>query len=263
MKSEKFKCNPEGYQKYLHHLREEGENDIFWRYFDGGKNKSDVFDRGEYNFNQHILPFIAKYVFDRECSLEIGYGSGAQLAQVSKYFNWSIGLDVHLEHDYVKDELTRMGIGNVELLVGDGSRIPNRADLMEDERVDFIHSWVTFMHLGKIRVFDHYLGEMYRVLKPEGVACIYFARAHINREVEATMINYMQDCKTEKERNITFIEGREDTKLNVCNLRVSLWYAVQLCEDRGFEVLEKTCSKKIVGQKTLVGGQHGLVIRKT
>ena len=133
---------------------------------------------------------------------------------------------------------------------------------MEDDSVDFVHSWVTFMHVGKARVFDHYLGEIHRVLAEYGIACIYFARAHINRAVPATVKNWKLDCQEEENQNITFIEGGADTKINVCNLRVSLWYATQLCEDRGFEVLEKMCSKKIIGQQTFVGGQHGLVIRK-
>ena len=67
--------------------------------------------------------------------------------------------------------LDASGIHNYELLVTDGRSIP-----LERETIDFVYSFIVFMHFGERSVFEHYMSEIGRVLRPGGVAQIYFGR---------------------------------------------------------------------------------------
>lgn len=119
--------------------------------------------RGYWDFAVHILtPKVIAEIGDPEnkTALEIGYGGGRILRAAASFFGKAIGVDIHD---------SQPNIPGVTLLTGDGKTLP-----VETETVDFVYSFIVFLHLQSFEAFVSYLNETYRVLKPGGIAQIYF-----------------------------------------------------------------------------------------
>lgn len=119
--------------------------------------------RGFWDFAVHILtPKVIAEISDPEnkTALEIGYGGGRLLRAAGCFFGKEIGVDIH-------DSLPN--IPGVTLLTGDGKTIP-----VESETVDFVYSFIVFLHLQSFEAFVSYLNDTHRVLKRGGIAQLYF-----------------------------------------------------------------------------------------
>jgi ubiquinone/menaquinone biosynthesis C-methylase UbiE len=255
-------CNPEGFRDEIRKVKDQGK-DKFFTWFDGPKgeneNEDAAFEKAEDVFTRLMLPSAKKYVkkLNSKTSLDIGYGSGGQVLTASLYFDKCYGLDVHEERDYVKDELISRGAKeeDIELLVGDGISIP-----LPDKIIDFVHSWVTFMHFGTVSVTKTYLEEIYRVLKPGGVAVIYFSRM-LRSAPNQVWTEVQADMEKEKE-GPGYREGGPKTRVRGINIQMSMWYMEEMVKDVGFDVLDKTGSWDTVNGRKYFFGQYGIIIRK-
>jgi len=119
--------------------------------------------RGYWDFVIHNLtPKVMAEISDPENKtvLEIGYGGGRLIKAASSFFGKAIGVDIHSSVP---------NIPSVTLLVGDGKTLP-----VESESVDFVYSFIVFLHLQSFDAFVSYLKETRRVLRHGGIAQIYF-----------------------------------------------------------------------------------------
>jgi len=249
-------CNPEGFKNELKKIREEGET-IFFTWFDGGETVDGAYEKADDIFCRLMLPWAKKFLGDlkNKVSLDIGYGGGGQVLAASKHFKYAMGLDVHEEISYVEAELRKRQGGknkNTALFIGNGYTIP-----IDANKIDFIHSWVTFLYIGTIQNVTSYLKEMFRVLKPGGVAVIFFTRL-IWSKSEQHMPEYEADLIKEKQHPEGYREGGPLTRVNRPNLIMSRWKMEELAEKQGFKFLSPTMSQN----RDVIYGQHGVVIQK-
>lgn len=241
-------CNPEGFKKEIKGNIKKGKN-FFFSWFDGGKTVAGAFKKSEGIFKRLMLPWAKKF----DTSLDIGYGGGGQVLAASKYFKYALGVDVHEEVEFVEKELKKRNKEkNIALFIGDGKTLP-----VDNEKVDFVSSWVTFLHLGTIEVVESYLKEIYRVLRGGGVAVIFFTRLVRTKSVQ-TEEEYSEDIIKEKQHITGYREGGPKTLVNRANLVISLWKMASLAKTHGFAVLSTTRSH----DKDKIYGQHGIVIQK-
>ena len=67
--------------------------------------------------------------------------------------------------------LVENGIHNYKLFTTDGNSIP-----VERETIDFVYSFIVMMHFEDHTLFETYMSEISRVLRPGGLAQIYIGR---------------------------------------------------------------------------------------
>ncbi|WP_102795720.1 class I SAM-dependent methyltransferase [Bowmanella denitrificans] len=247
-----------GFKEEISKAAETNDN-TFFTWFDAAKDKDTAFVRGSWDFSLHMAQEFAPHISrpEEKVIMEIGHGAGRILAAASRSFKHAIGVDIHENNEKVAEELNARGIDNFTLYQSDGKNLP-----VPDDSVDCAYSFIVFQHLEKIEVFEHYLQEINRVLKPGGVAVIYFGRKYkhsINRD---SRLRYLWDKWMEGFR---MPKGYEElpAKVNMTNLRVSLSYARAQASECGFKVHKELVSKKTVPDGvTLYGGQNGLVLFK-
>jgi ubiquinone/menaquinone biosynthesis C-methylase UbiE len=163
---------------------------------------------------------------------------------------------VHDRNDIVRRELGARGGGNVRLLETDGRRIP-----VADATIDVAYTFIVFQHIERIAVFEAYLRELHRVLRPGGLAMIYFGRWSHWSLARKSRLRYAADRLVERallRRGYREIQA----PVNHTNLLVTLGHASRVARAAGFEVLSRVVSHKHVPDgTTLYGGQHGIVVR--
>ena len=208
-------------------------DDDFFTWFNESKDKDSAFVRGHWDFSYHILGPAWKYITtpEEKIALEIGYGGGRILAAASRYFGKVIGIDVHENSEFVDTELRRQGISNLKLLCTDGSSIP-----VDSGTMDFVYSFIVLQHVEKYGIFLNYLKETHRVLKPGGIAVLYFGRK-----------SYFSLCKKSTLLLLAYIvletillsRGYKEfpARVNETNLVISILHAKRLSKSIGFKIL--------------------------
>ncbi len=190
-------------------------------------------------------------------ALEIGHGGGRILSVASRYFKSVIGIDIHENNEKVANELKIRGCNNFTLIKTEGRKIPTESD-----SIDFVYSFIVLQHVEKIDIFRNYFSEVNRILKPNGIAVLYFGRKYIFSINRSSKILYYVDKIAER---ILLPKGFQKvaTMVNCTNLIVSLPFSKLIARNAGFEVLAELVShKKVPDGTNLFGGQNGLVIRK-
>ena len=236
-----------------------GGKDTFFTWFNSAKDTDASFVRGAWDFAFHISLPILKYVDNPETKtiLEIGYGGGRILAAASRHFAKVIGVDIHEEKLFVETELKKRGIKNAVLLKGNGSNISTRSS-----SVDIVYSFIVLQHIEKMELFRKYFKETFRILKPGGVAILYFARYCRFSKGRSSLLLYWLDNLLEL---ILLRRGfiEVPSQVNDVNLIVSVNYVKNLSEKIGFQVKGLVVSRiRVPDGINLYGGQHGVVIRK-
>lgn len=233
--------------------------DAFFTWFDAAPDKDVAFVRGSWDFSTHIAAPAARYLATPEqmTALEIGHGGGRLLAAAARAFGQVIGVDVHDNNAQVEAELMARGVRNCRLIQADGQKIP-----VEDGAIDFVYSYIVLQHVERYAVFAAYLAETARVLKPGGVAVIYFGRKtwlSLNRssrvllQIDATMERWL----------VPGGYAEVPARVNEVNLVVGLRHARKMVQGLGFVVRETLLSRKRgPGGVMRFGGQHGLVLIK-
>jgi ubiquinone/menaquinone biosynthesis C-methylase UbiE len=246
----------EGYANYVRDVREK-KPDAFFTLFDGGKNFDEALKIAKVIFERLILPFAFKYLGDLlndKRSLDIGYGSGFQVCRASEYFEHAKGLDVHREANFVLDTFRskKVKCGNVSLMEAEAANIPEPNDY-----IDFIHSWVVFLHFPSIEYVTQTLKEIYRVLKPGGAAVLYYPRL-VKTKKKETPAEYEADIELENKHETGFEANESLTEVFKKGITIARWKMTELVTSIGFEILEHTSSN----DGGFVFGQHGIVLRK-
>jgi len=233
--------------------------DDFFTWFDSAADADASFVRGQWDFSLHIAPFIAKYVPQPETKtiLEIGYGGGRILAAAARSFRGAVGVDIHDEGERVKEELAARGVRNIELFKCDGATWP-----CPDGSVDAVYTFIVLQHVEKIAIWKSCIQETVRVLKPGGVAMLYFGRwapVSLNRPLP---LAYWAERLTER---FFLPQGYKELQAHVndTNLHVTLSFARKELREAGFRVLDTTVSrKKVPDGLHQFGSQHGLLVQK-
>ncbi|HEU4505151.1 MAG TPA: hypothetical protein VFR79_09985, partial [Nitrospira sp.] len=104
--------------------------------------------------------------------------------------------------------------------------------------------------------------ETYRVLKPGGLAVLYFARRYRWSFDRSSRLLYGLDRLLEP---LLLWKGYEElpAPVNSTNLRVSLRQATLLARAIGFQVVRTLVShRRVPDGAALYGGQHGLLLKK-
>jgi ubiquinone/menaquinone biosynthesis C-methylase UbiE len=233
--------------------------DAFFTWFDNAQNADMAFQKGQWDFKVHIDLPLSEYISDPEnkIALEIGHGGGRILLAACRSFKKVIGIDVHRCNKLVEAELKNRGVSNFELFETDGSMIP-----VKNSAVDIVYSFIVLQHVEKIDTFKRYLEETHRVLKPGGVAVLYFGRRRFYLLNSGSYFNHLIDCFFER---LLLTKGFKElpAKVNCKNLVISLRYAEKLAQKCGFITLKRCVSrKKAPDGVSLYGEQHGLILRK-
>jgi len=255
-------CDPEGFKNEISELLEKGDIDAFYHWFDGGVTKEGAFAKGEDVFRRVLAPLVVKYLGDdlvignAQVAFDLGYGAGTKIQAAFDLFNMVYGIDVHDQHNFVLSELDVPEECDVSLMIGNGRDIPLTAN-----EVDFVYSWVTFCHLGTIENVKQYLSEIFRVLKPGGVAVLFFTRL-IRSGKNQKWVDVEADMVKEREHTTGYREGGPLSKVRTINLVISMWKMEEMVKDAGFELLERTASWDDTDDGRVYHGQYGVVIQK-
>lgn len=163
-----------GFQEEISKVAGQGKEEFF-TWFDSVSNTDMAFIRGNWDFLYHIALPIAQYIKNPEDKsvLDIGYGGGRMLTSACSFFKNGIGIDIHDQVELVTAEMKTRGVLNFSLMQTDGKNIP-----IQEKHIDLVYSFIVLMHVEKIEIFKSYFFETYRVLKPGGVAILYFARQY-------------------------------------------------------------------------------------
>lgn len=237
-------------------------DDSFFTWFANAKSSDEALVKGEYDFVSHVWEPIQRLSADFNIStataLELGYGGGRLLAAACRRFYRVIGVDIHTEIDRVGQMLKAQGLNNFELRQTDGQSIP-----VANASVDFAYSFIVLQHVEFVAVFQRYIRELARTVKPGGFAIIYFGRYKLFSFNTNSKILLNIDRILEK---IFLPQGYREikAKVNCTNLLVSLRYAIMLCRKEGFSIKSSLVSQRQGGfRETLFGGQNGLIIQRT
>lgn len=233
--------------------------DSFFGWFNTAADTDAAFVRGSWDFSFHIAGPLGPYVDkpENKTALEIGYGGGRILASACRSFRDAVGVDVHGQGGLVADELQRRGIQNFRLVDTEGSSIP-----LENGSIDVVYSFIVLQHVEKIAILERYFDEAYRVLKPGGVALLYFGRRAVYSYCSRSRLLYALDRMMEA---LVLRGGYLElpASVNDLNLLVSLSFVKKLSVRTGFKVLRHVASRKNVPDGIgLYGAQHGVLLRK-
>ena len=229
--------------------------DEFFVWFNDADDTDDSFRRGAWEFSTNIATPLARHLpADRTGTVvEVGYGGGRLLAAASRHFTSAVGVDVHEHADVVAGELERRGVKNCDLRQSDGITIP-----LADESVDAVYTFIVMQHVGRVAVFDGYVRETARVLRPGGAAVIYFGRwGRLSTRHQAQWL-YAADRVAEP---LILRAGYRErpSQINATNLLISLGHARRTAREAGLGVLDTLVSRRRNGA---FGGQHGLIVRR-
>lgn len=233
--------------------------DAFFTWFNSSKNAQDSFVKGTWDFAFHIALQIPSYISKPETKtiLEIGHGGGRLLDAASRYFSKAMGVDIHKENSFVERELKERGTKNIKLLRGNGHNIPT-----DESSVDVVFSFIVLQHVEKIEIFRKYFEESYRVLKPGGVAILYYSRYSKLSKGKSEVWLYLLDKLLER---FFLPRGYKEllSVVNDVNLVVSTNYVKEISKKIGFEVEKVLISRiNVPDGVDVYGGQHGVLLRK-
>lgn len=234
-------------------------DDEFFTWFNNAKDKNAAFIRGAWDFMVHIGTPLTPFLADPEelSVLEIGHGGGRILAAASRAFKDAVGVDIHNNNEKVLQELASRGIENVRLIQTDGQTIP-----LDQESVDVVYSFIVLQHVEKMSILEKYVSEAHRVLKPGGLAVLYFGRQATFSSNRSSKLRYLIDRVAELVR---LPSGFKEfpAKVNATNLVLTMPHTKKVSRRAGFNVLGELVSRKGVPNGiSRYGGQHGLILKK-
>jgi ubiquinone/menaquinone biosynthesis C-methylase UbiE len=237
-------------ERYTASIREASlaGNEVFQAWFAPGMDNSIA--KGHWDFASLILtPKVCKALgsVEHKAALEIGYGGGRLMNAACEVFQHVIGIDIHEEGETVSAFLKRNGKHNFNLLTTAGRTID-----VSSESVDFVYSLIVLQHLQSFDTFVDYLEEIYRCLKPGGLAQLYFG-------------TFRRLSFQEKLRY--FPKGFKEiknAKVNYTSLLVSVSRVRHEAKKLGFKVIDTGYSYKPAkdGKSSVKGGQDYMTLVK-
>lgn len=237
------------------------DEDDFFTWFDTSENKEAAFAKGSDDFQDEILSVALPYLgepsaLSTKVALEIGCGGGRLLAAASPLFDRVLGVDIHGQLDKVKEELQARGCGNVALHRITGDALP-----VETGQVDFVYSYIVLQHVERISVVQNYVREVARVLRPGGVAVLYFGRYCPWSYGRASAALVALDRWLAR---YALPGGYKElvARVNCVNLLVGESFARDLALQNGLTPVHAMVSRRPGRPRSAFGGQHGLVMVK-
>ena len=237
----------------------------FLKWFNGSNNINTVINSGYYDFFSKILtPIIYEKTKNNSkqlTCLEIGCGGGRILNAACKYFKKAQGVDIHDSFDALHKFLSSEN-DNFEL-----GKISNNKIPADDKSVDFVYSFIVFQHILKIKVFEDYISEIKRILKPEGITIIYFGRPRFfskkifkNRFLNFTTLIFDRIFYDGIFLNL-FRKGYSENykaEVNHINLTVSIRKAKKMFQISGLKIIKKgyTRNKNTFGTQYYFIAEH-------
>lgn len=103
--------------------------------------------------------------FSESVILEIGCGNGRMTEFIANHFKIVYAFDISSE--MIDQAHIRVNKNNINFLVGDGESFK-----VDDDIIDIVFSWIVFQHFSTKKMVIKNLQEIYRVLKPGGIAKI-------------------------------------------------------------------------------------------
>ncbi|KAA3646417.1 MAG: class I SAM-dependent methyltransferase [Chloroflexi bacterium] len=161
------------YAKAIQAARDTSEQ-AFHAWFDASSSLDESVTSGFWDFSVHILtPQVLQYIASphQKTALEIGHGGGRLLNVACNYFGKSIGIDIHDQNDYVAEFLKGQGKDNFELIKTNGTEIE-----VAGTSIDLVYSFIVLQHLPSYQALEGYIAAVSRILKPGGVAQLYFGK---------------------------------------------------------------------------------------
>ncbi len=137
-----------------HHAR-------YWIATEDYRNE-EVFSHSGQLTAEAILSTLGPYHQNTWTALDIGCGIGRIVKPLASHFHQIIGVDVSAEMIIKSKEWLR-GIPNARTFETSGVDL----GLFPSRHFDFVYSYIAFQHMPR-PVFDRYLEEINRVLKPQG-----------------------------------------------------------------------------------------------
>jgi len=146
----------------------------FQSWFNKSGDAEESFIRGAWDFAFYFASpavcAVIKKPEEKRC-LEIGYGGGRLLNASRNYFKYSYGVDIHPFHAEVRKELLkRAPVEDFELF-----RLQTEVFPLASNSIDYAYSFIVIQHFYSASILKAYLGELGRVVKPGGVANLFFA----------------------------------------------------------------------------------------
>jgi len=134
---------------------------------DEDQSKNDLWDFSL----RFITPTVRRYVPDpdRAVALEIGCNDGRRLHPASLMFKRVIGVDSAEMIDLAFSRLGRSE--NVELRTREDVKLP-----VESNSIDYVYTFRGLTRFDSVGRFNSEISEVARVLKPGGVAMLWFGR---------------------------------------------------------------------------------------
>jgi ubiquinone/menaquinone biosynthesis C-methylase UbiE len=219
---------------------EQGGFEAFFRWFsiDSTKTYEESVRQGYADFARAILrapvPDLLNRLYNKN-ALEIGYGGGRLLLPASRIFEHVIGVDIHSMTDIVAAYMRNQGCDNFELYTTNGKTLP-----VDDRSIDFVYSFIVFIHLSSPEVFETYLAEISRVLKPGGIASLYFGRPFFRHTVQASGLRQKLWWITEQISERVLLRSGYRTYgevgANNLSLGIARWKARDVVADYGLRI---------------------------
>jgi SAM-dependent methyltransferase len=164
--------------------------------------KTSEVDAGEWTFHPYlgiiqrlrfwlILSLLPARRFPK--LLEVGYGSGILLPELSQYCDELYGLDIHRNASRVADRLRQHGI-EAELLCGSATTLP-----FKDKVLDLI---IAVSCLEYMDPLENAVQEIKRVLRPDG--CLIFVTPG-----NSPVIDYLHDLLTGRKVKEHYAQRRD------------------------------------------------------
>lgn len=142
----------------------------FLSWFDRTSSIEETRDRARSDWKNVITAFEYYPQVPRGDCLEIGFGGGRLLVEAGKDFRRALGVDIHTAFDKTRRYLSLQGCGNAVLLHR------NELDKLDDSSIDFVFSFIVFQHFESESEVDFYLGQIKRLMRPQGCAHIFYRK---------------------------------------------------------------------------------------
>lgn len=230
----RHRCDIKGFRNTLDAFLKHSLEKFFSFY-----HENEEYEKGRTIWKDEVQPFL-HHVKNFDVSIAIGYGAGGEVFYAGKVFQKTMGIDIHEFPHVVGNQLAKAGCENYQLMVVNGYDLPIIP--LEDNTVDLVYSWTVFMHMGKAKNVLAYLTDIHRILKPEGIAIIYFAGQ-----------------KHDDPEEVLEIPNRP---VNTINILIKEDWMRKQCSLIGFDIMDVFVSEHYIHHIIDFHGQHGIILKK-
>ena len=220
-----------------------------------GEDEELSFHRGAWDFAAHVASIVMPHLRCTGIALDVGCGAGRLLVPAARHFRTVIGVDLHTRHDLVMTHLRRRGASNAVYVPFDGFALPVR-----NACVDLVYSIYVLTYAGDLTVLRTLFEECARVLRPDGLALIYFGvRSGLATDRQGWLWDLADRAREHVppwNRPVAWA-----APVNEKNLAIPLRVAVRLADHAGLQILANGRSRRLFAPAHWAG-QRYLLLRR-